>query len=58
MIATLVALGRKEEAAEAARILMSLEPKFRLGAYAERCPYPTGLLEPWLARLRSAGLPE
>jgi class 3 adenylate cyclase/TolB-like protein len=58
MIATLVALGRKKEAAEAARVLMSLEPKFRLGSYAERCPFPTGLLEPWLARLRSAGLPE
>ena len=57
MIATLVALGRKEEAVEAARLLISLEPTFRLGSYAERCPYPTGLLEPWLARLRSAGLP-
>jgi adenylate cyclase len=58
MIATLVALDRQEEAAEAAGILLSLEPRFRLGSYAERCPYPAGLLEPWLARLRSAGLPE
>jgi adenylate cyclase len=57
LIATLVALGQTDEAQEAARILLRLEPKFRLGSYAQRCPFPTGPLEIWLERLKIAGLP-
>jgi adenylate cyclase len=58
LIATLSALGRTAEAEEAAGILLDLEPKFRLASYAQRCPFPPGMLEPWLAHLRAAGLPD
>jgi len=58
LIATLVAAGQLEEARQAAGRLLSLEPRFRLGSYAERCPFSRGILEPWLDRLRAAGLPE
>jgi adenylate cyclase len=58
LIATLAALGRKEEAEEAAQHLLRIQPDFRLGTYAERCPFKPPTLDAWLARLRSAGLPE
>ena len=39
LIATLVALGRHEEAAEAARALLRIQPDFRLGPYSRQCPF-------------------
>ncbi|MCC6175248.1 MAG: adenylate/guanylate cyclase domain-containing protein [Chloroflexi bacterium] len=56
-IATLVALQRMDEAAEAARRLLYLQPDFRLGVYSRRCPFQPPILDPWLTRLGSAGLP-
>ena len=58
MIATLVAIGQMTEAAEMGRHLLRMQPDFRIGPYAPRCPFPSPVLEPWLARLRLAGLPE
>ncbi|MDP8921553.1 MAG: adenylate/guanylate cyclase domain-containing protein [Chloroflexota bacterium] len=58
LIATLVALGRTEEAAEAARHLLRVQPDFRLGSYSKRCPFQRPILDRWLARLWAAGLPE
>jgi adenylate cyclase len=58
LIATLVALGRTKEAAESAQYLLRLQPDFRLGPYAGRCPFQPPILDSWLDRLRSAGLPE
>ena len=58
LIATLVALGKEEEAAEAAQHLLRIQPEFRLGRYAKHCPFLGPILDTWLARLRSAGLPE
>lgn len=58
LIATLAALGRADEAAEMARYLLRLQPDFRLGPYAPRCPFQRPLLDRWLGHLRSAGLPE
>jgi tetratricopeptide (TPR) repeat protein len=58
MIATLVALGRLDEAEQTAQYLLRLQPDFRLGSYAKRCPFPSPILDAWLSRLRSAGLPE
>jgi adenylate cyclase len=58
LIATLVGLGQLEEARQMAGRLLTLEPRFRLGSYAERCPFSSGILEPWLDRLRAAGLPD
>jgi adenylate cyclase len=57
-IATLAALERVDQAAEAARHLLRVQPDFRLGPYAKRCPFQRPILDTWLARLRSAGLPE
>jgi adenylate cyclase len=58
LIATLAALGRADEAAEVAQHLLRIQPDFRLGPYARRCPFLPPILDTWLARLRSAGLPE
>jgi tetratricopeptide (TPR) repeat protein len=58
LIATLVALGQFKEARHAARRLLALEPGFRVGSYAERCPFSGTTLMTWLDRLRAAGLPE
>ena len=58
LIATLVALGASEEAADSAQYLLRLQPDFRLGPYAGRCPFQPPILDTWLDRLRSAGLPE
>jgi adenylate cyclase len=58
LIATLVALGQFSEARRAAQRLLDLEPGFRVGPYAEHCPFSAGTLMTWLDRLRAAGLPE
>jgi adenylate cyclase len=58
LIASLAALGRTDEAAQAAMHLLRVQPDFRLGAYAKRCPFRAPILENWIARLRSAGLPD
>jgi adenylate cyclase len=58
LIAANAALGNADDAAEAARYLLRLHPEFRLGPYATRCPFPPPIRDPWLDRLRSAGLPD
>jgi len=58
LIASLMALGRREEAAKAAQHLMKLHPEFRLSPYAKRCPFRNPVLDKWIAGLSSAGLPE
>jgi adenylate cyclase len=58
LIATLAALGRADEAAQAARHLLRLQPNFRLGSYARRCPFLPPIREQWLESLRAAGLPD
>jgi len=56
LIVILSALGRHEEAGEAARHLMQIQPDFRLSSYVKRCPFRGAALETWLGHLRSAGL--
>lgn len=56
--ACLVALGRLEDAAEMAKQIMQLSPTFSLGRYRKQCPFVPAVLEPWMQRLRLAGLPE
>lgn len=56
LIVTLSALGRHEEAGEAARRFMQIQPDFRLSTYVRRCPFRGAALETWLGHLRSAGL--
>jgi adenylate cyclase len=58
LTATLAALGRSEEAAQAGKQLLRVQPDFRLEPYAKRCPFQGRTLEQWIERLRSAGLPE
>jgi adenylate cyclase len=58
LIASLVADGRGSEAVELARYLMRIQPDFRLGSYARRCPFPSPLVERWIGHLRAARLPE
>jgi adenylate cyclase len=58
LITTLVALGRSQEASAAARRLMQLQPEFRISVYAKNCAFQGAVLKDWLARLRSAGLPD
>jgi tetratricopeptide (TPR) repeat protein len=57
-IATLVALGYLDEAREVGRQLVRVQPDFRLGPYAQRCPFVQPILTVWLGRLQAAGLPE
>lgn len=58
LIATLAALGRKADAADAAAHLLRIQPDFRIADYAQRCPFQGGTLRDWLQRLWWAGLPE
>lgn len=58
LIASFVAQGRLPEAEIAARHLMQVQPDFRLGAYAQRCPFAEPILGTWIGQLRAAGLPE
>jgi adenylate cyclase len=57
-IVTLDALGRRPDAAEAARRFLQLQPDFRMSSYARRCPFRGAVLDAWLGHLRSAGLPD
>jgi adenylate cyclase len=58
LITSLMALGRVDEAAREVQHLLRVQPEFRLGPYAKRCPFQGAILESWIARLRSAGLPD
>ena len=58
LTASLMAHGRRAEAEAAARHLLTVQPDFRLGVYAPRCPFVEPILAGWIGRLREAGLPE
>jgi len=57
LIASLIALGKSDEAAAAVSHLLRVQPGFRLGPYEKRCPFQGETLTTWIARLRAAGLP-
>jgi adenylate cyclase len=58
MAASLVALGRIEEAREVARDLMRVQPRFRVAAYIPRCPIKDpAQVTVFVERLKFAGLP-
>ena len=58
LAATFVALGRMEDANRVARQLLRELPNFSLAGYRRRCPFVTIVLDPWIERLRAAGLPD
>jgi adenylate cyclase len=58
LTASLMALGRTEEARETARTLLSVQPGFRLSNYAPVCPFShPDRRTLFVVRLRQAGLP-
>jgi tetratricopeptide (TPR) repeat protein len=58
LVASLVGLGRNEEARHFARKLLEASPGFRLSDYARWSPLQSNIRNELLARLRTAGLPE
>ena len=58
LVASLVELGRLEEAREAARRLVARFPTFRIAQRRRAGFRDTGRFEAWLAALRRAGLPD
>jgi tetratricopeptide (TPR) repeat protein len=58
LIASLIALGKTDEALAARDHLLRVQPGFRLGPYRKRCPFREEALATWIDRLRAAGLPD
>jgi tetratricopeptide (TPR) repeat protein len=58
LIASLVADGQQDEARQVARRLMEFDPAMTLGGFARRTPLPAALRDPFVERLRVAGIPE
>lgn len=58
LIATLIAAEERDEAQYFASVLMTIVPGFALRGYLERTPLPRSIAEPFVRRLREAGLPE
>jgi len=50
--------GREEEARAEAEEVLRIDPEFSLNQYANRTPWRKAELEPWIAALRKAGLPQ
>ena len=58
LIASLVATGKLDEARHFGRVMLEVNPGFRLLAYERWCPLQLELRKELLARLRLAGLPD
>jgi adenylate cyclase len=58
LIASLIALGKADEAAAAVNHLLRVQAGFRLAPYEKRCPFRGETLATWIERLRAAGLPD
>jgi len=58
LAASLVAVGKTDEATEVARRLLALEPLFGLRSFAARTPLRGAVRDTFVDRLRAAGLPD
>jgi adenylate cyclase len=58
LTASLIALGKDDDARAAALQLMQIQPRFAMARYEKLCPFRSPVLATWLERLRAAGLPE
>lgn len=58
LIASLVAVGRIDEARHFGSVMLEVNPVFRLSTYEKWCPLRPELREELLARLHLAGLPD
>lgn len=56
--AAYVAKGQGEEARSITRMLLDIQPRFKLSAYRDRCPFRSSLRERFIEHLREAGLPD
>jgi adenylate cyclase len=57
LIASLVAIGEREQAARFAQQLLAIAPEFRLHVFRQRTPLEGELRDTFIERLRIAGLP-
>jgi adenylate cyclase len=58
LIASLVAVGKMDDARHFSRHMLEVNPGFRLSAYEKWCPLQPELRKHLIARLRLAGLPD
>lgn len=58
LAAAYVAKGQCAEARGIAKMLLDLQPRFKLSVYSERCPFKAGLRERFIDHLRQASLPD
>ena len=58
LAAAYVAKGQDAEARAVTKTLLDMQPRFKLSAYSERCPFKAGLRERFIDHLRKAGLPD
>lgn len=58
LAAAYVAKGQGEEARSITRMLLDIQPRFKLSAYRDRCPFRSSLRERFIEHLREAGLPD
>jgi adenylate cyclase len=58
LAASLVVVGKVDEATEVARQLLAVDPRFGLRAFAARTPLPGAIRDTFVDRLRAAGLPD
>nr|WP_249150475.1 adenylate/guanylate cyclase domain-containing protein [Bradyrhizobium sp. JYMT SZCCT0180] len=58
LAAAYIATGQSAEARTVTKTLLDVQPRFKLSAYSERCPFRAGLRERFIDHLRQAGLPD
>lgn len=58
LAAAYIAKGQDAEARAVTKKLLDIQPRFKLSAYSERCPFKVGLRERFIDHLRQAGLPD
>ena len=58
LAAAYVAKGQDAEARAVTKTFLDMQPRFKLSAYSERCPFKVGLRERFIDHLRKAGLPD
>jgi tetratricopeptide (TPR) repeat protein len=58
LAAAYIAKGQVAEARAVTKMLLDIQPRFKLSAYSERCPFKVGLRERFIDHLRQAGLPD
>lgn len=58
LAAAYIAKGQDEEARGVTRMLLDIQPRFKLSVYRERCPFKAGLRDRFVEHLREAGLPD